>query len=78
MTANTKYVGMSAATVDAEDSGNEEFHLYTIGTKPTCPINVKLQVDGRRLVMEVDTGAAVSIISEGTRKKLFTNAKLHE
>ena len=42
------------------------------------PINVQVLVNGRQLTMEVDTGAAISIISEETRKTLFADQKLRE
>ena len=33
-------------------------------------------IDGKRLDMEVDTGATLSLISESKRKTVFTNEKL--
>ena len=35
-------------------------------------------VNGTKLTMELDTGAAVSIISDATRKALFPSQKLHK
>ena len=40
------------------------------------PIVVTLNVSGQRLPMEVDTGAAVSIISAGTKEELFPDFQL--
>ena len=47
----------------------EESNLltYTVRTKST----VNLEVNGKPLAMEVDTGAAVSIISRRVQQKLF-------
>ena len=42
------------------------------------PIQVQVLVNKKELTMEVDTGAAVSIISNSTRKALFPNFQLHE
>lgn len=40
------------------------------------PITVDLDVNGRVLNMEVDTGAVVSIISEQTQRKVFPDESL--
>ena len=60
-----------------ESELDSDFPMLHIG-KPSSvhPITVKLQVNHRKLTMEVDTGAAVSIISEETQKKLFPDARL--
>ena len=58
-----------AATYSSLDdvSESEEMHLYTVrGT-----IYVDLVVNRKQLRMEVDTGAAVSIISESRQKATF-------
>ena len=41
-----------------------------------CPIVVHLHINGIRLTMQVDTGGAVSTISEQTQKKFFPKALL--
>ena len=40
------------------------------------PIKVELEVNGKTLPMEVDTGAALSIISEGERQRVFPEVEL--
>ena len=40
------------------------------------PITVVLEINKKKLTMEVDTGAAVYIISNETRKKLFPEVNL--
>ena len=58
----TKYMATTG-----DNSTTDEFQLYTIGAKSaTCPITVDVQINGNQLPMEVDTGAALSIISERT------------
>jgi len=42
------------------------------------PITVQLHINGTPLTMEVDTGAAVSIISAQTHKKFFPKASLQQ
>ena len=52
-----------------DNSTTDEFQVYTIGAKSaTCAITVDVQTNGKQLPMEVDTGAALSIISERTWK----------
>ena len=71
----TKYVAESAE--DEESGGSDEFQLFTLETKSSQPITVDLQVEGKPLTMEVDTGAAVAIISEHTRKEILPQTKPH-
>ena len=42
------------------------------------PIIVTLELNGKSVDMEVDTGAAVSLMSKATQKKLFPQAKLQK
>ena len=65
-----------AKWVDVEASDSEEAALFTIGEKTTNPISVEVKVNGRNLSMELDTGAAVSIMSNTTRKAVFPRAKV--
>ena len=57
-------------------SDSEELRLFTVGAKSSTPIAVELTVNGARITMEVDTGAAVSLISEQTLKAIAPNATL--
>ena len=51
----------------------EECTLYPVIQQKSSflPLRSTLEVDGKELTMEVDTGAALSIISEATYKKLW-------
>ena len=49
-----------------EQAETDAYPLYTLTTDRTKPVVVKLRVDGKELAMEVDTGAAVSLISGNT------------
>ena len=42
------------------------------------PLRVSLQLDDRKITMEVDTGASVSIMSEDTYRKIWPKKKLVE
>ena len=69
----TKYV----ATTEDDGSATDEFQLYAIGAKAaTRPIIVDIQINGKQLLMEVDTGAALSIISEQTWKTVLPGTTL--
>ena len=59
------------------DPDVEEFTMFKVGGKPHEPIVVTLGVNGQQLPMEVDTGAAVFIISSTTRANLFHSCLLN-
>ena len=61
---------------DSPSDSEEEFQLLTIGTRSSHPISVDLVVNGKPLTMEVDTGAADSVLSEQTFKSLFPDTSL--
>ena len=61
-----------------EASDTEEFQLFAIGEKSSCPIQADLLVNGKPLCMEIDTGAAVSIISASKLKELLPQATLRK
>ena len=62
---------------DAESSG-DEYHLHKLGERSSDPIEVQVMANGKEMTMELDTGAAVSIISDCTRKALFPHQKVHK
>ena len=43
---------------------NQDLALFNIGTKARQPIKVEVRIGDNSLIMEVDTGAVVSIISQ--------------
>ena len=61
-----------------EDVNDESLPLYTVGGGATPPIKVPLLVDGKSLTMELDTGAAITIVSEKQYKDLFSHLPLKE
>ena len=72
-TKNTKHVAAVS-----EDSDIEEFSLHTVASSPGQPIMVSLDVEGRELEMELDTGAAFSVISEDTYTRKFADLQLRK
>ena len=58
------------------DSGEDEFTLNQLRAAANCPLEVMLELEGRALCMEVDTGAAWSIMSDKAYSKLFPGVPL--
>ena len=52
--------------------------VHALGSSGTKPYRVVLEINGRPLTLDIDTGAAVSVISERTQKKLFPTTTLEK
>ena len=61
---------------DANTDGELALHVLAIGKPSVKPIQVDLEVSGKKLTLDVDTGAAVSIFSEKVFQQLFSGVKL--
>ena len=68
--------GTDPDTPDTDSEESDSLPLLRVGGKARQPIVVKLTVDGKEILMEVDTGAAVSLISLATKKQLFPQKEL--
>ena len=55
---------------------DEELPLFVLAAGRTTPIQVDLSVNGVPVTMEVDTGAAVSVMSRCQQQELFPDAEL--
>ena len=72
----THRIQNDSVPTDAASSG-EEYFLHRLGGHSSDPIEVEVRANGKELSIEVDMGAALSIISESTRKLLFPEDTLH-
>ena len=61
---------------DVNTDSELALHAHTIGKPSVKPIQVDLEVSGKKLALDVDTGAAVSILSEKVFQQLFSEVKL--
>ena len=65
--------------VAVDDSSSDEVsikQIYALGSKKTQPFHVDVLVNNQPLKMELDTGAAVSIIAESQLKRILPRIKL--
>ena len=60
---------MNRVVEEPTSSSVTEYGMFTLPSQQNQPLRTTLQVEGHPFIMEIDTGAAVSIISENT----FTN-----
>ena len=54
----------TVAEVDNSVTSEEELALLKVSSHPNGPMYIKVTLDGRSVDMELDTGAAISVISE--------------
>ena len=80
-TAKTSYRGQNITNCvqadqdsDSTDDPPDDSLVCQINGDSSRTMNVQLQINGIPLFMEIDTGAAVSIISEQTQRNLFPTA----
>ncbi len=52
--------------------------MLKVGAPSTHPITVTLQINNKNVKMEVDTGAAITIISEKKKDQLFPKTVLQK
>ena len=71
-----KYIERSESE---ENSSDAELGMHTVtnGTS-SPPITVQVLLNGKEVLMEVDTGATISIIAEAQAKKIFPEARYRE
>ena len=50
--------------------------MHRVGSKAMNPIMVELTLNGQKTTMELDTGAAVSVISNQTKSEMLPQTKL--
>ena len=57
-------------------AADEELHLYSVNGARTHPIQVSMMLNGLAHTLELDTGAAVTIMSQGEYQQLFPGVPL--
>ena len=70
-TKKTHHLQGNEQSSDDDASINSEFLLYKMGSRSSDPITVSMLLNGKELAMEVDAGAALSVISESTQQSVF-------
>ena len=61
-----------------DNSSVNEYQLFVVHSPNSNPLKATLLVEGHQLTMEIDTGAAVSLVSEETVNSSFMkNLPLH-
>ena len=70
--------GRTVKTVEPSDTSSvEEYPLHQLTENSgSNPIELSVDVQGETISMELDTGAAVSLISEGTYNQFFSDVSL--
>ena len=69
---------MDFYTVCRESGMEEEQSVHQIGSTAAPLYQVELTVNNKHVIMEVDTGAAVSLISHKTYQKFFASVPLQK
>ena len=72
-----RYVEAEREKVNSQQD-SEDLPLYMVGGSAMPPIKVLLLVENVLLEMELDSGAAITIISETKYKEQFPGTKLRE
>ena len=73
---STNYIATADDTISPSSSSGEELSLYTLGNSQVSSISISVIMNDNPVVMEIDTGAAVSLISDTTYKSLFPEVPL--
>ena len=74
-TSRTQYVGCNPNPEQEEDT--DDLPIYRVSKPSSHPITVELEINHKKLLMEIDTGAAVSVISRDTYNKPFSDTSLN-
>ena len=69
--AHTRKSSKQVHKKPGQQKSRREYKVHDVGRHSNDSVYVKMLINGKRLSMELDTGAEVSIISEETRKENF-------
>ena len=56
----------------------EEYFLFCVAHNTIKPITLEISVEGKSVIIEVDTGAAVSLMSQDIQEHVFPEATLQQ
>ena len=73
----TRWVGTEQEADHSDTDSELPLHKINDGSKSVHPITVDMTIKGSLLKMEIDTGAAVSIISKATYQKVFSEVPVN-
>ena len=63
---------------EMDTTAEHEYPLFTLSTSHTPPLTISVKINEKQVLMELDTGAAVSLVSEDTRKQHWPEQQLRE
>ena len=72
----THHVQDEQQSLDDVGNSDDDFHLHQLSRHSAEPIMATLLLNGKKLDMEVDTGDALSVLSEATRRAMFPDDTL--
>ena len=75
--SKTLHVEADEQSPDDANSSDGDFKLLKLSKNSSNPIMVSVKLNGQNLEMEVDIGAAFSVISEVTRRAVFEKETLY-
>jgi len=68
---------MHQVTLDDDSTQDDVYRMYNLPDPKTNPIKVNMSIENQDVLMEVDMGASLSVISETMYKSLSTAPPLH-
>ena len=76
---NVQLVSESDTTnTNSTTAVGQEYPLFTVTASQTPPIVIPVKINDKQIQMELDTGAAVSLVSEGTYKLHWPEQQLQQ
>ncbi len=66
---------VTGAEIESDETTSQEYQLYYIRPEGSPSLTVGISINQAQLKMEVDTGAALSIISESTHQNRWSSGE---
>ena len=63
---------------EMDTTAEHEYPLFTLSTSHTPPLTISVKINEKQVLMELDTGAAMSLVSEDTHKQHWPEQQLRE